>query len=123
MVVLVFFMLVHRLTGLAGLAANVLAQVADPFALVGLRRPHLADVRRRLAHVFLVDPPHDDPRGPLDLELDAGRRRHLHRLGVADGQHQVRPLHLGAVSDALQLQRLGKPFADAGHHVLDEGSG
>src|SRR3990172_412307 len=122
-VVLLFFMLVDRLTGLAGLAAYVLVQVADPLPLVGLRRPHLADVRRRLAHVLFVDPPHDDPRRALDLELDARRRRHLHGPGVADGQDQVAPLHLGAVAHALQLQRLGEPFADADYHVLDEGTG
>ena len=40
---------------LAGLAADVLADVADALALVGLGRPDVADLGGHLADQFLVD--------------------------------------------------------------------
>ena len=40
--------------GLAGLAADVLALVADALALVGLGRTHRADLRGDLPHRLLV---------------------------------------------------------------------
>src|SRR6266851_4029082 len=46
--------LFRRLRGLAGLAPDLLAHVADPFAFVRLGRPDRADLRRNLAHELLV---------------------------------------------------------------------
>src|SRR6266576_2065256 len=54
--------LFRRLGSLARLAAHLLADIADAFALVGLGRPDVTQLRGHLAHQFLVD--------ALDLQED-----------------------------------------------------
>src|SRR3954452_1364550 len=62
------------LAGLAGLAEDLLAEVAHTLALVGLGLAHGADVGGHLADDFLVDATHDDAGGGRALERDALRR-------------------------------------------------
>src|SRR6476660_230376 len=58
------------LPGLAGLAQDALAGVADTLALVGLGLADLADVGRHLADQLLVRPPDGDAGGARHLEGD-----------------------------------------------------
>src|SRR2546422_7659329 len=76
--------LFRRLGGLAGLAPDLLARVADPLAFVGLGRPNRADLRRHLAHELLVDALdlHEDV--VVHRDLDPLRRVIWHRMGEAD---------------------------------------
>src|SRR4051812_31957369 len=76
---------------LSDLAQDDLARVADALALVRLRRPQTADVRRDLADGLLVAPPHDDLRRRRNLELDAVRRVDGDRVGVAEREVDRRP--------------------------------
>src|SRR5215216_1156496 len=109
--------------GLADLAPDLLVAVADALALVGLRRPHLTDLRRHLAYPLLVYPAHDYRRGVGHLELYALARRDRDRMREPDLQTYVPPLQLGPVADARDLQRLREPFRYAGDGVLDQGAG
>src|SRR5215212_7153016 len=113
----------NLLTGLADLAPDLLVAVADALALVGLRRPHLTDLRRHLAYPLLVYPAHDYRRGVGHLELYALARRDRDRMREPDLQTYVPPLELGPVADARDLQRLREPFRHAGDGVLDQGAG
>ena len=79
------------LAGLAGLAADLLAGVADALALVGLRLALLADVGGGLADELLVGAEHGEPRRGLDPELDAGGRIHLDRVRVAEARTSFSP--------------------------------
>src|SRR4051812_39651701 len=108
---------------LSYLPRDVLALVADPLALVGLGRPLLADHRGDLADL-LLGVALDDHAGRLrDLELDALRRLDRHGVRVAQRELEVGALELGAVADALDLQRLREAVGDPGDHVGDEGAG
>src|SRR5215210_9315144 len=109
--------------GLADLAPDLLVAVANALALVGLRRPHLTDLRRHLAYPLLVYTAHDYRRGVGHLELYALARRDRDRMREPDLQTYVPPLELGPVADARDLQRLREPFGDAGDGVLDQGAG
>src|SRR5215211_1803530 len=113
----------NLLTGLADLAPDLLVAVADALALVGLRRPHLTDLRRHLAHPLLVYTAHDYRRGVGHLELYALARRDRDRMREPDLQPYVPPLELSPVADARDLQRLREPFGDAGDGVLDQRAG
>src|SRR3954451_2923650 len=76
-------LLAADLAGLAGLAADLLAGVADTLALVGLGLAGGSDARGDLAHQLLVDADDGQPRRVLDLEADAFRRVDLDRVAVA----------------------------------------
>src|SRR3954462_1981545 len=105
---------------LSHLPGDVLALVADALALVGLRRPLLADDGGDLADLLLGDPLDDHARGLGHLELDAVGRLHRHGVRVAERQLEVLPLQLRAVTDALDLERLRVAVRDALDHVEDE---
>src|SRR3954463_5006346 len=96
----------RRSCALADLPGDVLALVADALALVGLRRPLLADDGGDLAHLLLGVALHDHARRERHLELDADRRLDRHGVGVAERELEVRALHHGAIADALDLERL-----------------
>src|SRR5215207_2198067 len=100
---------------LAYLPGDVLALVADALALVGLRRPLLADHGGDLADLLLARALDDHARRLGHLELDALRRFDRHRVRVAERQLEVAAPELRAVADALDLERLG----EAGRHALD----
>src|SRR3978361_1984229 len=89
------------LAGLAGLAEDLLAEVAHTLALVGLGLAHGADVGGDLADQFLVDAADDHPCLRRALEGDAVRCRHQH--GVAEPEREAQAARsdgLGAVADA-----------------------
>src|SRR5215210_7020519 len=73
-----------RLASLADLAPDLLVAVADPLALVGLRRPDGPDLRRHLPDPLLIYPAHDYRRGVGHLELDAFARRDRDGVGETD---------------------------------------
>src|SRR3954453_7306877 len=105
---------------LSYLPRDVLALVADALALVGLRRPLLADDGGDLADLLLGDPLHDHARGLGHLELDALRRLDRHGMRVAERELEVAALELGAIADALDLQGLREAVGDALDHVRHE---
>src|SRR6267378_3093786 len=112
--------LFRRLGRLARFAPDLLARVADAFALVWLGWADIAQLRGHLAHEFLVD--------TLDLHVDVIRHRNLdalrrvigHGMRVPDHQLHAERLRLGLVADALDLERLREARGDALDHVGDE---
>src|SRR5215212_5533803 len=98
----------RRSCALAHLPLDVLALVADALALVGLRRPLLADDGGGLADLLLGVALDDHARGLGHLELDPLGSGDLDRMRVAERELEVRALERGAVADALDLQRLGE---------------
>src|SRR5262245_27445708 len=60
---------------LAFLAEDELARIFDAFALVGLRRPELPDLRGNLANLLLVDARNHDLRRLRADDLDTLRDR------------------------------------------------
>src|SRR5207248_6147669 len=108
---------VVRLGTLAHLPADVLALVADALALVRLGRPHLPDLRGRLADDLLVDATDDDLRRDRHLEADAFARRDPDRVRIADLKLEIRPGQRGAVADALDLDARLEAVRDALDHV------
>src|SRR3954452_12304637 len=113
----------RRSCALADLPGDVLALVADSLALVGLRRPLLADDGGDLADLLLVVALDDHARRLRHLELDALRRLDRHGMRVAERQLEVAALELRAVADALDLEGLGKARRDTFHHVRHERAG
>src|SRR2546426_157255 len=75
--------LFRRLGGLAGLAPDLLAHVADPLPFVGLGRPDRTDLRGDLAHELLVHALDLHEHIVLHRDLDALRRVIRHRMGEA----------------------------------------
>src|ERR1051325_8423465 len=102
---------------LSYLPGDVLALVADALALVGLRRPLLADDGGDLADLLLAVALDDHARGLRHLELDALRRLDRHGMRVAERQLEVAALELGAIAHALNLERLGEARGHALDHV------
>src|SRR5436190_1464152 len=92
------------LSPLSDLPANVLALVANAFALVGLGRTHLADLRGDLTDLLLRDALDDDLGRGRNLEGDALRRLDHNRMRIADVEPEVGALRRGAIADALQLE-------------------
>src|SRR6185436_9908348 len=76
-------LLAADLAGLAGLAADLLAGVADALALVRLGLAGRAHACCDLPDELLVDAEHGEVRRVLDLEADAGGRVDLDRMAVA----------------------------------------
>src|SRR3712207_9255207 len=77
-------LLAADLAGLARLATDDLARVADALALVRLGLAGRANARRDVPHELLVDPDDGDADRVLDLEADAGGRRDLDGVAVAE---------------------------------------
>src|SRR3954471_24382180 len=113
----------RRSCALADLPGDVLALIADALALVGLRRPLLADDGGDLADLLLAVALDDHARRLGHLELDALRRLDRDRVRVAERQLEVAALELGAIADALDLQRLGEAAGNALDHVRHERPG
>src|ERR1041385_3052816 len=84
-------LLAADLAGLAGLAADALARVADALALVPLGLAGGANPSGDLADELLVDPQDGELRRVLDLEADAGRRIDLDRGAGARVGLEVAP--------------------------------
>ena len=112
------------LAALPALRMHAFAGVADPLALVGLGLAELSDVGSHLADLLLVDALHDDAGGRGDLEGDALGGVHRHRVGEAQGElERRRAPGDGPVAHAHDLELLGEPGGDPGHHVGDQRAG
>src|SRR5258708_36227455 len=109
-----------KLGTLAYLPADVLALIADALALVGLRRPNLANLGSGLTDLLLVGALDDDLRRRGNLKGDAGARLDRHVVRVADLQLEILALERCAVPDALDLQALLEALRDALDHVGDQ---
>src|SRR5882724_3942608 len=99
---------------LACLAANHFVAVLDALALVGIGLAERADLGRGLPHFLLVDSGDGDVTGlGVDDDVDAFRNDEPHRMRVAELEDHVLPLHLGAVTDADDVELALEAFADA----------
>src|SRR6266542_5048747 len=116
-------LLAADLAGLAGLAADDLARIADALALVRLGLAGGPDARGDLADELLVDPDHGHPRRILELEADPLGRLDLDRMAVAQVELQLVAHLLGAVAHAGDLEALAIAGRDAGDHVGDQRPG
>src|SRR4029077_16365849 len=106
-----------RLLLLAFLAANDFVVVLDALALIGLGRAIGADLRGDLADSLPVGAADRDQGRPLAGDLDVLGDRIGDFVAVAELQVQYPPLHRGAITDPVDLQRAGKSGRDAGHHI------
>src|SRR6478672_11744251 len=116
-------LLAADLAGLAGLAADLLARVADALALVGLWLAGGADGRRDLADELLVDAEHGQLRRVLHLEADPGGRVDLDRMAIAQVELELAPDERCTIADAGDLERLAVARGHADDHVVDERPG
>src|SRR6266545_3922410 len=105
---------------LAYLAPHVLALVADALALVGLRRPHPANVGGSLADELLVDPLHDDLVRRRHLESNAGLGLDDDRVREADRKLEVASAQCSTVAHALDLEALLEALRHTLDHVRDQ---
>jgi hypothetical protein len=76
-----------------------------------------------LADLLLVDAGHRELRRALHLERDALRRLDQHRVAVAEGELEVRPLGLHPVTDAVDLQALLVALGDPDDDVVHQRPG
>ena len=113
-----------RSCALADLPGHVLAVVADALALVGLRRALPCGCSR---------PPRRPPASRCrarSMRVGCGTsksmpvgRIQLDRVRVAEREHELVALELGAVADALDLEPLLEAVGDALDHVRDQAAG
>src|SRR5215467_13779563 len=108
------------LNGLAYLATNLLACIANTFALVRFRRIKTSDISCNLADQFFVH--------ALDGELGIIGHRDFNvfrdwkcnRMREAEAQIEVRSLNGRPETDTFNFQLLGEPLADPLNHVVHE---
>ena len=108
------------MNGLAFLATNLLACVANTFALVRFRRIKTADIGCNLSHQFFIDALDGDLGVIGHSDLDVFRDRKCNRMREAEAQVEVRALDGRSETDAFDLQLLGKSFAHSLNHVVHE---
>src|SRR6185437_8074383 len=106
------------LTRLPDLAADDLTRVANALALVRVGLAQLADVGRGLADQLLVDAGDREPRGRVDGERDAVRRRDHHGVAEPERELQRAALERDAVTDAVDLEPLLVASGDADEDVV-----
>ena len=113
-----------RLTGLAGLAADLLTFVSNALALVGFGRAHAANAGGFFADDLLVD-----SRSPtirlLPSTANSMPSGGVIRTGweIADVEDQRLAVHRGAITDALDFQVLGEALGHADDHVVEQRPG
>src|SRR5438270_5190238 len=110
------------LTGrFAGLAANDLVAVLDAFAFVWIRLAQRTNVRGRLSDFLFVSAGDGDvSRLRVDGNVDSLRNREAHGMRISQLEHHFFPLHLGAISDADDVELFLEAFADAADVVRHE---
>src|SRR5690606_20884706 len=108
---------------LSDLAADVLAGVTHALALVRLGLADLADVRRDLADLLLVDARHRELGGALDGEGDAGRRLDDHGVAEPERELEARTLRHDAVTGTDDLELLLVALGHTRDHVGEQGAG
>src|SRR5215208_5560375 len=107
---------------LAGLAANLLALVLDPLALVGLGRTQVAQLGRDLPYDLLVRPLDHHRRGVRRRELDPFWRAVLDRVREAERQLEPERPDLRLEPDAGDLELLAVARRHPLDHVRDQGA-
>src|SRR5262249_9016886 len=105
---------------LTGLAANSLVGVLDALALVRLGRPESAQLRGDLAEHLAVVALEGHDRLALDLRGNSRRQLIENRMPVAEAQLDSVAFHLGAISDADDLERARETGAETLHHVGED---
>src|SRR5512138_625542 len=113
-------LLAADLAGLAGLAADLLAGIANALALVRLGLAGRADFRGHLADELLVDADDRQLRRVLQLEADPRRRLDLDGMAVAEAQLELLADHHRAIADAGDLEALAIARGHPDDHVVDE---
>src|SRR6185437_11488446 len=116
-------LLAADLAGLAGLAANLLAGVANALALVRLGLARRADASGDLADELLVDAQNREVGRVLDLEAHAGGRIDLDRVAVAQVELELAADERCTIPHAGDLERLAVARGHADDHVVDERPG
>src|SRR5207302_205163 len=104
-----------RLLLLALLAEDELAREFDALALIGFGRPVIADIRRDLADLLLVDARHHDLGRLRSHNRDALRNRMDDVVAIAEGDLQVLALHAGSIAHSRDLEAPLEALGDAGH--------
>src|SRR6476659_1052831 len=112
----------NRSRSFAYFPSYVLAFVADALALVRLWRAHFAHLRRDLADLLLVDPPHENGGRVRNLESDPLRRLDHDRMRKPEIQLQIGATQSCPVADTLDLEPLLDAAGDALDHVRDQGA-
>src|SRR6202162_6164658 len=108
-----------RLLLLALLAEDELARIFDALALVGLGRPVVADIRRHLADLLLVDAGHHDLGRLRRHDGDAVGNRMDDVMAVAESDLQVLALHARPIAHAGDLQLPLEALGNASHQIGD----
>src|SRR5690606_28968670 len=108
---------------LSDLAADDFALVPNALGLVRVGLAQLADLRRDLTDLLLVDALDAELGRAFDLEGDPLGRLHHDGVAVAEGELQVGALGLDAVPDAADLKSLDVPLGHAGDHVRHQRAG
>src|SRR5438093_11892776 len=107
--------------GFALLAADGFLRVLDALALVGLRRPQLADLGRHQPDAVLVGALYRQAVAlGVVLRRHAFRQRIHHRMGEAEREVDLLALELRLVAHAGDVQRAREPLGDALDHVGDQ---
>src|ERR1700722_6710826 len=120
---------VSRLSSFMGLLLlrlfkrNLLVRIFHALALVGLRRPEAADLRRRLPDPLPIDALDDDLGLAGRLDRDAVGDRIIDQMRVAQSQGEALRLHRGAKADTPELELLLVPLGDARDHVREMSAG
>src|SRR5215469_5441211 len=105
---------------LAFLAHDLLAQIHDALALVGLRLAEGADLRRHLTDALLVGAGDLDGGRLVALDLDVRGNREHDVVAEAELELQVLALDRGAIADAADLERLAVALRHAVQHTAHE---
>src|SRR5690625_4485837 len=105
---------------LGSLHDDLLADIANALAFVGLWRPVGAYIRRYLTHFLLVDSGHHDFRLARRFNTDAIRNLVYYRVREAKRQIQRLALRLRPITHAPQLESPREAFRDAVHHVRND---
>src|SRR5579883_414412 len=107
---------------LAFLAEDAFVRIFHALALIGLRRPEVADFRGHLADLPLIDAAHHDFGGFRRRDRNAVRDRIDHIVAVAEGKLEVPSLDRGAITDAIDFELALEPLGNAGDEISNQGA-
>src|SRR6266513_6502901 len=110
----------NLLNSLALFATNLLARVADAFALVRFRRIKATDVRGHLANQFFVYALNCNLRIIGDSDLDVCRNRKRNRMRETEAQVKDGTLNGSLETYSFDLELLGESLTHTLHHVVHE---
>src|ERR1043166_3927227 len=108
------------LNRLAYLSTNLLACIANTFALVGFRRIKTSDIGCNLAHQFFIDTLDGELGVICHGDFDVFRDWKCNRMRETQAQVEVRSLDGRPETDTFDFQFLGEAFADSLNHIGHE---